>query len=219
LANVYLHAFDQAQATQQEFVGRLTRYADDFVLQCGTAEQARRALQWARAQLAEWGLRLHPEKTRVVEDREGFDFLGFHHRRVALRKQGRPSWGVLRWPSRKACQRFRERVRWLVGPPGRLRQHWSECLVQLRRYLVGWCQYYRHGESGRVFRRLDRFAAERIARNTARSQPKQKHRRRRTWQHCLRQLQEWGKLPRLEQLGREAFRSYRGRGNVRWRAV
>src|SRR5260370_14315787 len=70
LANVYLHGFDQAQRTQKAFIGRLTRYADDFVIQCGTAEQAARALEWTREQLARVGLRLHPEKTRVVNDRE-----------------------------------------------------------------------------------------------------------------------------------------------------
>jgi RNA-directed DNA polymerase len=82
LANVYLSAFDRAQQEQKAFVGRLVRYADDFVIQCGTAEQAARALAWAREQLALRGLSLHPEKTRGVNDREdGFDFLGFHHHR------------------------------------------------------------------------------------------------------------------------------------------
>ena len=158
LANVYLYAFDREQQQQKLFVGRLTRYADDFVIQCGTREHAEQALTWARTQLASLGLQLHPEKTQIVEDREGFDFLGFHHRRVALRRQGgRPSWGVLRWPSRKATARFREQVRWLVGPPGRLRQQWSACLRQLQRYLTGWCQYYRRGEGTRVFRKLDAF--------------------------------------------------------------
>jgi len=220
LANVYLHAFDQAQRTQKEFVGRLTRYADDFVIQCGTRTHAETALRWVQAQLAGLGLQLQPEKTRLVEDREGFDFLGFHHRRAPLRGQGgRGSWGVLRWPSRKACARFRERVRWLVGPPGRLRRRWSECLGQLRRYLIGWCQYYRHGEGTRVFTRLDAFVAERIARNYARSQPKEKRRRRRSWRQCLQRLHEWGRLPALVQLKQNAFRAYRGQANVRWRAV
>jgi group II intron reverse transcriptase/maturase len=122
LANVYLHGFDQAQRTQKAFIGRLTRYADDFVIQCGTAEQGARALEWTREQLARVGLSLHPAKTRVVNDREaGFDFLGFHHRRVLLTGSLKESRGVLRWPSKKACRQFREHVRELVGPPGRLR--------------------------------------------------------------------------------------------------
>jgi group II intron reverse transcriptase/maturase len=221
LANVYLHAFDQAQLAQKAFVGRLTRYADDFVIQCGSAEQAARVLEWVRAQLGRLGLRLHPEKTRVVNDREaGFDFLGFHHRRVSLRLRGqRESWGVLRWPSRKAQQRFRDHVRQLVGPPWRLRHCWSERLVALRKYLVGWCHYYRHGQSAAVFHKLDRFVAVRVARNYARSQPTGRGRKPRSWVQCLRRLREWGRLPNLRQLQHGAFRAYRGRANVRWKAV
>lgn len=221
LANVYLHAFDRALQAQKSFIGRLTRYADDFVIQCGTREQAERALAWAREQLASLDLVLHPGKTRVAEDREGFDFLGFHHRRVdRLRRSPRPSRGVLRWPSKKAQQRFRDRIRQLVGPPQRLRKQWSERMAALRRYLSGYCQYYRHGQSSEVFRKLDYYVECRIARNHTRSQPTGKGRKRRNWLHYLEQLREWGKLPKLVEIqGRGEFRRYRGQANVRWRAV
>jgi group II intron reverse transcriptase/maturase len=219
LANVYLHAFDRAQQAEKSFVGRLTRYADDFVLQCGTREHAERALAWAREQLASLGLALHPEKTRVVEDREGFDFLGFHHRRVArLHRARRGSKGVLRLPGKKAQQRFRERIRQLVGPPQRLRRHWSERIVALRKYLVGFCQYYRHGQSSQVFQELDYYVTCRIARNQARSQPTGKKRKRRKWLHYLRKLRAWGKLPTLGEIRRGSWRVNGGRVKVRWRA-
>jgi RNA-directed DNA polymerase len=218
LANVYLYAIDTAQRTQKQFLGRLVRYADDFVLQCGTAEQAERALAWAQARLQELGLRLHPGKTRVVNDREGFDFLGFHHRRKRPRR-GRETVGVLRWPSAKACRRFREQVRQLVGPPGRLCTHWSACLVALRRYLVGWGQYYQYGHSSRVFAKLDWWVQERIARNCARGQPRGRKRRRRSWQECGRKLQAWGKLPRLVRLTRPTWAQRPRAVKIRWRAV
>jgi RNA-directed DNA polymerase len=219
LANVYLHAFDRAQQTQKSFVGRLVRYADDFVIQCGTAAHAARALEWAAAELARLGLCLHPEKTRVVADQEGFDFLGFHHRRVFLRRARRWSYGVIRWPSRKAQQRFRERVHRLVGPPMRLRGHGRECMAALQQYLTGYCQYYRHGQSTAVFRKLDYFVECRIARNVTRSQPTGRGRKRWSWLQRLEVLRQWGKLPKLERLQRGTFRAYRGGANVRWRAV
>lgn len=219
LANVYLHAFDRAQQAQKSFVGRLVRYADDFVIQCGTARHAARALEWARGELADRGLGLHPEKTRVVEDREGFDFLGFHHRRVFLRRARREANGVIRWPSRKAQQRFREQVRRLVGPPMRLRAHWHDCMTALQKYLTGYCQYYRHGQSTAVFGRLDYFVECRIARNVARSQPVGRGRKRRSWRQPLETLRQWGKLPQLVQLQRGPFPAYRGAAKVRWRAV
>jgi RNA-directed DNA polymerase len=66
---------------------KLVRYADDFVVmvsgQRGHAEALR---EEAAAALAPMGLRLSPEKTRVVHIDEGFDFLGFHIRR--RRKRG-----------------------------------------------------------------------------------------------------------------------------------
>jgi len=220
LANVYLHGFDQAQQTQKSFLGRLTRYADDFVIQCGTAEQAVRALEWTREQLARVGLTLHPDKTRVVKDREeGFDFLGFHHHRVLLTGSQKESRGVLRWPSRKACRQFRERVRVLVGPPGRLGRDREGCQRRLGAYLRGWKHYFRHGESARTFAKLDQFVEERVARNLARSQPTGEHRQRRRWGEIARELEREGALPKLARLGTEALQAYRGRAKARWRAV
>src|SRR2546425_843290 len=220
LANVYLHGFDQAQRTQKAFIGRLTRYADDFVIQCGTAEQAGRALAWTRAQLARVGLTLHPAKTRVVSDREeGFDFLGFHHRRVVLSRGPEERPGVLGWPRKKAWRRFRAQVRTLVGPPGRLRREEGECLRRLGRFLQGWKHYFRHGESARTFAKLDQFVTERVARNLARSQPKGKHRQRRRWGELAQEVEREGVLPKLGRLGTAALQALRGRAKAGWRAV
>jgi group II intron reverse transcriptase/maturase len=219
LANVYLHGFDQAQRTQRSFVGRLTRYADDFVIQCGTAAQAARALEWTRAQLARLGLTLHPAKTRVVNDQEdGFDFLGFHHRRVLLTGSQNESRGALRWPSSKACGRFHAQVRQLTGPPGRTRREWGAIRRRLRAYLGGWWQYYRHGQSARVFVKLDRFVRERVARHLARSQPQGRGRKRRSWRAYQDWLQQERVLPTLAQWS-HAPQPYRGRAKVRGRAV
>jgi len=82
LANIYLHAFDRAWA--ERGTGELVRYADDFVVLCETQEQAEQAQERATAILGELGLELHPDKTAVVdlrEGREGFDFLGCHSSR------------------------------------------------------------------------------------------------------------------------------------------
>ena len=220
LANVYLHAFDRAQQSQKSFLGRLTRYADDFIIQCGSAEQAGRALEWAREQLARLGLRLHPEKTRVVHDREeGFDFLGFHHRRVISRLRQVETAGVLRWPSQKARRRCRERIRQIVGAPGRLRSQWGHVLRELRAYLTGWCQYYRHGQSTVAFAKLDYYLQERVARTLARSQPCGRKRRRRSWGEYRQKLWERQELPQLLVIRQAAFRAYRGQAKARWRAV
>jgi RNA-directed DNA polymerase len=210
LANVYLHTFDRAQQAQKSFIGRLVRYADDFVIQCGTRRHAERAVQWAREYLTGLGLRLHPEKTQVVGDREGFDFLGFHHRRVPM-ISGAESKGVRRWPGRKAQQRFRDRIRPILGSPLQLREHWGERMKALERYLRGYCQYYRHGHSYAVFLKLDYYVACRVARTYARSQPYGKKRRRRNWLYYRRQLWEQGRLPKLTQLRKGRLATHVGR--------
>ena len=97
LANVYLHYVLDLWANdwrQREATGDMiiVRYADDFIVGFQHESDARRFLDEMRAQLAEYALTLHPEKTRLVEfgrfaaksrkDRglgkpETFNFLGF----------------------------------------------------------------------------------------------------------------------------------------------
>ena len=78
---------------------------------CGkrTAEtpEPRPLREEAAAVLAPLGLRLSPEKTRVVHIDEGFDFLGFHIRR--MRKRGTSKQYVYTTPSRKSIQSIKDR--------------------------------------------------------------------------------------------------------------
>ena len=81
MANIYLHVLDTELSARG--VGELVRYADDGVVLCRSAAQAEHALAAVGEILASLGLRLHPDKTKVVdlrEGREGLDFLGCHFR-------------------------------------------------------------------------------------------------------------------------------------------
>jgi hypothetical protein len=88
---------------------------------CRSREQAEAALARLRGLLAELGLEPKEAKTRIVYlqvDGEGVDFLGFHHRLV--RSQGRRGTGkgvvfLARWPTRKAMQHARDRIRELTA--------------------------------------------------------------------------------------------------------
>ena len=66
LANIYAHALDALCERNASHLGKLIRYADDFVMLCRTAAQAQEALRWLEASLGRLKLSLHPEKTRVV---------------------------------------------------------------------------------------------------------------------------------------------------------
>lgn len=98
LANLFMHyAFDMWMA--REFPGcPFERYADDAVVHCVTERQARRVLGELAERLESVGLRLHPDKTKIVYCKDGrrrldfeqtsFTFLGYTFRpRKALAKR------------------------------------------------------------------------------------------------------------------------------------
>jgi group II intron reverse transcriptase/maturase len=88
LANIYLHyALDEwyAEVVRPRMRGRsmLVRYGDDFVAGFELESDARRFLEVLGKRLERFHLRLHPEKTRLIDFSRGqggtFAFLGFCH--------------------------------------------------------------------------------------------------------------------------------------------
>jgi RNA-directed DNA polymerase len=75
----------------------------------GDRQHAAKLRQEVAAVLAPLGLRLAPEKTRVVHIDEGFDFLGYHIRR--MRKRGTDKYYVCTKPARKAVQAIKDKVK------------------------------------------------------------------------------------------------------------
>ncbi len=167
LANIYLHAFDRAWA--QRGTGEVVRYCDDFVVLCTTRTQAEQAQRRATAILGELGLVLHPDKTRVVdlrEGKEGFDFLGCHlHARVSgrLLEQGVRRYYLHRWPSQRSMKRARARIKALTD---RSQVGWElEVVIErLNLFLRGWGNYFRTGNAAIKFVTMDRYVAWRLKR-------------------------------------------------------
>jgi RNA-directed DNA polymerase len=165
LANVYLNALDRAWEDRHGRLGVLVRYADDLVVLCRTQAQAEAALAELRALLADLGLELAADKTRLLcvnDDGEGFDFLGFHHRMVESFR--RPGFRFLaRWPSARAMQAARQRVRELTDRRLLLLPV-EDVVANLNRFLTGWAGYFRRGNSTIQFHKLDLYVAGRLAR-------------------------------------------------------
>lgn len=135
---------------------RLIRFADDFVLMVsGERHHAEALREEVSGVLAPLGLRLAPEKTRVVHIDEGFDFLSFHIRRQ--RKRGTQQRYVYTKPSKKAIQAIKDKVK---AKTNRSTLHMSlaELLASLNRTLRGWANYFRHGVSKAVFGAIDNHA-------------------------------------------------------------
>ncbi|MGH2831780.1 MAG: group II intron reverse transcriptase/maturase [Solirubrobacteraceae bacterium] len=169
LSNIYLLAFDRA--ISEAGVGELVRWADDFVVLCRSEREAQAALRLAGEILAGLGLELHPDKTRVVdlrEGREGFDFLGCHFRaRVSgrLLERGIRRYYLHRWPSQRAMKRVRGKVRALTDRRRRAgMRDIREVIVDLNPVLRGWGNYFRTGNAADKFRQIDRHVERRLKR-------------------------------------------------------
>lgn len=124
---------------------RLIRYADDFVVLARSRRQLERVvLPTLREFLAARGLRLSEEKTRIVRDTQGFDFMGRHFKRLSPTKfLVRPRRSSIRAHLEALSQLFRNRAL----PVG----------VQIQKanaIIRGFCNHYRTDHSSRVFQRL-----------------------------------------------------------------
>ena len=115
LANLYLHYLDTIWNKQFAHLGTLVRYADDLVVLCHRKEEARKTIQIVKSVLQKLELSMNNEKSKLVnlwEDREGFDFLGHHHRRWAYwARRGKVLYYLRSYPSRKALKKMRSRIR------------------------------------------------------------------------------------------------------------
>ena len=154
LANIYLHVLDETWERECRHLGLLVRYADDCVVLCRTRAQADEALRRVREILTGRGLELHPEKTRVVElglGRDGFVFLGCYLRVVRSHFKGRTY--LFRWPSPKAMNRVRARIRELTDRQRRAgMKDIREVVRDLNPVLRGWGNYFRTGNASLKFR-------------------------------------------------------------------
>ena len=141
---------------------KIIRYADDFVFMVsGQRHHAEALREEVAAVLAPLGLRLSPEKTAVVHIDEGFDFLGFHIRR--MRKRGTSKHYVYTMPSRKAVQAIKDKVSAKTYRSTR-HQDLDQVILSLNRSLRGWADYFRHGVSKATFSAVDHHVWHRLMR-------------------------------------------------------
>jgi RNA-directed DNA polymerase len=164
----FAHAWQTTMATRPErekirrqggATYRLSRYADDFVVcVAGCREHAEALIAEVEQVIAPLGLKLSPEKTRVVSIDEGYDFLGFAIKRV----RGRHGRMVIHtYPSKRSLQAVKAKIRQITkhtGPD----QAPDQLLHRVNRVLRGWCNYFRHGVSSATFAYLRHYAYWRV---------------------------------------------------------
>jgi RNA-directed DNA polymerase len=129
LANLYLDPLDHLMAAAGY---EMVRYADDFVILCRSADAAQQALAVVQRWTVAAGLRLHPEKTHLVDLQQpgGFDFLGYHFE------------ARYRLPRKKSLQKLKDAVRQKTR---RANGHSLAVIIEdLNRILRGWFEYFKH---------------------------------------------------------------------------
>lgn len=174
LANIYLHEvldswFEQRVRPRLRGRAFMVRYADDAVLVFSDRGEAERVLKALGERCERYGLRLHPEKTRLVpfrrpprppgergpdrEHRPGtFDFLGFTH---CWARSRRGKWHVRRKTARGRMRRAIKAVNlWCAA-----HRHWRVRVQHryLSKVVIGHCRYY--GITGNSFE-IGRFRQE-----------------------------------------------------------
>jgi len=168
LANVALHGMEEVakegyQESRAVEKPILVRYADDFVILYSDKVELQRVAERVTTWLAEMGLQLSQEKTRIThtldlcEGNVGFDFLGFTVRqfRVGKTHMGKNTHGkplgfktIIR-PSKEATKRHTQEIgrklRELKNAP-------QEAIInKLNPIIRGWCNYHRWVACSRAF--------------------------------------------------------------------
>lgn len=166
LANIYLDALDGIWERRCRHLGRLVRYADDAVVLCRSRADAEESLKRLGLIMERLSLKLHPDKTRIVElglGKRGFVFLGCYLRIVLSYFKRREY--VFRWPSPRAMKRIRSRIRALTD-----RRRWAgmkdirQVIEVLNPVLRGWGNYFRTGNASWKFQQVDRYVNQRLVR-------------------------------------------------------
>ena len=157
IANLFMHyAFDRW--ITREFPGwPFERYADDVVVHCDTEEQARQVRDAIAERLAEVGLELHPQKTKIVyckdadrtgsHEHEKFTFLGYEFRpRLAKNRHGKHFVSFLPAVSPEAMKAMGAEIRswnWAKRSDKSL----GDLALMFNSIVQGWINYY-----GRFYR-------------------------------------------------------------------
>jgi group II intron reverse transcriptase/maturase len=154
LANIYLNELDRIWTKRGynsiRYEAHLVRYADDMVVLC--RKEVQRYYREFKNEIEQLGLELNETKTRIVDARQGFDFLGM---RFAYRRTRRGKMNCYKWPSPKAMKSVKEKARQAIGERG----NWNleEAIRRVNPVIRGWGNYFRYGNSFRQFDKIDRY--------------------------------------------------------------
>ena len=172
LANAYLNELDacwerEGWTDRAGWNAHLIRYADDLVVL--TDRESNKPMEALYKSLAELGLELHPDKTRLVNAEEGsFDFLGFNYRKVWNRQRTKRF--ALCLPSQKAEAGIRAKIRGLTRYERTKKV--EEVIREINPVIRGWVNYFKVGNSSESFNEIRHYIVQKVMRYVRRKQLK-----------------------------------------------
>jgi len=130
LANLYLNELDHVLCERGH---QLVRYADDFVILARTRAEAEEALELVDQWIQRRELLLHPQKTRLLTHKEGFEFLGYRF------QNGN------RYVRQKSLTTFRRNLK----PRIKRTSGWEleAVIADINPALKGWFAYFKHART------------------------------------------------------------------------
>jgi RNA-directed DNA polymerase len=156
LANVVLNGLERSlvsQLAKEIGIGKadklkvnVVRYADDFII-TGASDAGLESLVKPKVVtfLAQRGLELSPEKTRITHIAKGFDFLGWNFRKYSGK--------MLIRPSKKNVQAFYRKLKETISKHKTVKQ--EDLIRLLNPMLRGWAQYHLPVNAKQAFSRMD----------------------------------------------------------------
>ncbi len=166
MANIYLHYFDLKWEMCYKQLCKLIRYCDDFVIICRTKKEVEHALKAVKSIIERLELELHPDKIKLVSmwnGNEGFDFLGFHHRRkVPETSKGQKFNETNQFPSRKAMPKMRNNIKSAFASRATLLLDMQKIIEILNPKIIGMRNYYGLKNAGKQLNKIDWYIIKRF---------------------------------------------------------
>ena len=171
-------------------VVRFIRYADDFVVACADELLIRDVQSIIETRLALRGLKLHEQKTRLVNvgAGESFDFLGFTFQRWQTQRYGK-GYKTVFYTNRQEVTAFSHRLRQEIRAIGLFKYSTQDELERkaerIQAMLYGWLHYHKWASEASIsFSKMRRLLSSMLF-----LEYKRIHRRNATWRDFLNKYQ------------------------------
>lgn len=146
LANIYLNVLDYLWEKRYKHLGELVRYADDMVVMTKTKRDAIQAWKAMNSIFHKLEIEINREKSKIVniwDDKEGFDFLGFHNRKFPrMKKGGKIFYFMEHIPKKGAMKNMRSMFKEYITPRSKLYWDTLDFIPGLNSKIRGLKNYY-----------------------------------------------------------------------------